>query len=550
LEESPSDGEGSYAGPLLEALEEGDGGLLFADGHVVFELTRQAWADSPQALLDEASHAGEDEDELLPLGCAWFPVQAPGRPDGHLHEELAARHEAAAGDLTHGWFASFDAAKASLEACLGRCWSWPDMDACHVLWPHGHQHTATLVYLHGFMCDGASYLRFPEFFYREVDSASARASHAGEEGQEEEEEEEEDNMDRPSYEPFPGLKVVLPTAPKRPITACQGDEHHSWYDYLTDREGEAEDDLDLPSLEEATQRIHALLDEEAAKVGPGRLFLGGTSQGCCVALHAAASYAGPPLGGVLATQGHLLSHSRLPADWKARGTPVRVFHGLADEMMPWESWVSATFEPLRGAGNVSFITEDGVEHNDEEAEGRWVRTFLAEFCGSVGEGSQDPAVEVAAWGGAASAQACSGAAEPQDVAAEGQWPSAGSHAGLAVGAAAAWPGSRTIRFEDGGPAGPAAEGEGEAAASAAAARSHRAAWMRMGSVSDWYNMPDEAQQEKRPPGIGRSLSEWYLDGQLTPSACTPDTAYFTMTQPEDEAGARARDSRPDSVAHR
>merc|ERR1712061_979440 len=101
-----------------------------------------------------------------------------------------------------------------------------------------------------------------------------------------------DEDEEQDYEPIPGLKVVLPSAPKRKITCQGGEEIHSWYDYLTDFEGEQEDELPEEDLEEVVRRIHQLLDAETALVGGKNVFIGGASQGCAVALHAALSYTG------------------------------------------------------------------------------------------------------------------------------------------------------------------------------------------------------------------------------------------------------------------
>merc|ERR1719458_951632 len=110
-------------------------------------------------------------------------------------------------------------------------------------------------------------------------------------------------------------------------------------------------------------------------------WLGGSSQAAAVALHAGLSYPGR-LGAILATQGHMLTSTPIPADLAERGTPIRVFNGLADETMPWDSWVSGTFERLQRSGaDVKIHTDVDVEHCDDEAEGRWCRTFLAEMWG-------------------------------------------------------------------------------------------------------------------------------------------------------------------------
>merc|ERR1719324_1551877 len=93
------------------------------------------------------------------------------------------------------------------------------------------------------------------YFYRhEPAKSEGKSKKKRADAQEEEEEAEE-----PEYTPYPGLKVVLPSAPSRPITAYDGEEYKSWYDYLTDHEGEKEDEFNAAHLAEVTKRVHALL---------------------------------------------------------------------------------------------------------------------------------------------------------------------------------------------------------------------------------------------------------------------------------------------------
>jgi len=248
--------------------------------------------------------------------------------------------------------------------------------ASRIIWPHGTEPIATFIYLHGFTCDGGSYLPCYDYFCQEI-KVSKDDNEVNEDEDEDEDEEEVD------YVHFPGLKVVLPSARKIPISCYSGEAFSAWYDYTSDYEGEHEDTLDLETLNDTIRRIHSIIDEEASLLGSTRhIFLGGASQGCAVALHAALTYPADRggLGGVIATQGHLLSLTTVPADWASRNTPVRVFCGLADTTMPWEKWVSATYESLReSGGNFQCTLDEDVDHGDEEAEGRWIRSFLLEM---------------------------------------------------------------------------------------------------------------------------------------------------------------------------
>ena len=62
-----------------------------------------------------------------------------------------------------------------------------------------------------------------------------------------------------------------------------------WFDYLTDKNGEAEDDIDEATLEHACVGLGKIIDREVELLGDRheRLILGGMEQGCSMALHVA-----------------------------------------------------------------------------------------------------------------------------------------------------------------------------------------------------------------------------------------------------------------------
>merc|ERR1719162_964508 len=154
-----------------------------------------------------------------------------------------------------------------------------------ILRPRAGNRQYTLVHLHQFNCDGFGYAYYrPHYFF--------------------------------SAKKFPctGLKVVLPTAEEMPITCHEGYPKHAWYDYFTDHEGRREDDSCMKTLSSTRDRIFRILDREIELLGgdASRVFLGGTSQGCCAALHCALQYP-RLLGGVVGIVGHLLSCTPVPA---------------------------------------------------------------------------------------------------------------------------------------------------------------------------------------------------------------------------------------------
>merc|ERR1739845_117574 len=99
-----------------------------------------------------------------------------------------------------------------------------------------------------------------------------------------------------------GLRIVMPVAPRLPISFLGAREVLSWYDYLTDHHGEKEDEL----CEKSLAHSRAILEPELTLVARAaksrgeaaapRLMLGGLSQGCGMTLDVALRWREPLLG--------------------------------------------------------------------------------------------------------------------------------------------------------------------------------------------------------------------------------------------------------------
>eukprot|EP00927_Polykrikos_kofoidii_P062629 TRINITY_DN57430_c0_g1_i1.p1 TRINITY_DN57430_c0_g1~~TRINITY_DN57430_c0_g1_i1.p1 ORF type:complete len:810 (-),score=149.69 TRINITY_DN57430_c0_g1_i1:178-2607(-) len=301
----------------------------------------------------------------------------PTGPTKTWYAEFSQRLLSAAAEASQGYFfdrwdttEEDDSDVISLEESLKK--GWVNLGAeVQIIQPTGGTHKATLVYLHGFMCDGNSYLLEPHHFYLPKSQKQAKCKKEGKSKKKVDAEEDDEDVE---YEPIPGLKVVLPTAPRRKISAHGGAEQFAWYDYLTDFEGEKEDEVSVETVEEQAARIHAILDAEVAAVGVQNVFLGGASQGSCMALHAALTYSGD-LGAIVSTMGHLMACTQVSPVWVARKIPIYNYIGDADSMMPWDKWVKTTWARLEAGGaKVHTHLEEGADHG--ECEDKWLQAFL------------------------------------------------------------------------------------------------------------------------------------------------------------------------------
>jgi predicted esterase len=177
---------------------------------------------------------------------------------------------------------------------------------------------------------------------------------------------------------FPGLRILCPDAPMRDITVYEGERLRSWYDYLTDHEGEAEDELRPETMEDAAKRIHALVARETKTLGDAsRVFVGGCSQGCITSLHAVATLpAKATIGAFVGCVGHVLKSTPV------ENLPSRVqgglyfFQGISDKVMQWQ-WVGPTFERLQALPMPIHIRRvPGIGHDIDDVEHEMLASFL------------------------------------------------------------------------------------------------------------------------------------------------------------------------------
>jgi predicted esterase len=152
------------------------------------------------------------------------------------------------------------------------------------------------------------------------------------------------------------------------VITASGAECRSWFDYLTDREGEAEDAVDVFSVRAQREALRRLLHAEVALLGGrcDRVFFGGLSQGGCMALDLACHM---PFGGVVTLVAPRLSTSLA----RPLLCPWHALMGSEDELFP-PSWTGPL---LAGATSVTVIEEN--HWLPREAELNFLRSSLEKF---------------------------------------------------------------------------------------------------------------------------------------------------------------------------
>ncbi|CAJ1452805.1 unnamed protein product, partial [Effrenium voratum] len=221
----------------------------------------------------------------------------------------------------------------------------------------GHKHEATLIYLHGCSCSASQYL--------------------------------EDGWELPwvGKDRCPNLRTVLPDA--KVTRQPWGEEEPSWHAYVKQSSNKVGD---YHTLRETRDRLAHIVYSEVDRLhGQGhRVFLGGASQGCTVALDTYLLQARKLLlGGFVGSVGFMPNDhqgfhgatralEKLIADPEQRQRPIWLQCATDDsEMVPWRSAVKPSL--LRAENRLPglYVKEvRGRGHILDEWEGEFVRDFL------------------------------------------------------------------------------------------------------------------------------------------------------------------------------
>lgn len=129
------------------------------------------------------------------------------------------------------------------------------------------------------------------------------------------------------------VRVVLPHAPRRPVTINGGMMMRAWYDIKTADFSRGED---RQGIRESEQQLRSLIQREVDAGTPAaRIVLAGFSQGGAIVLHTGLRYP-LPLAGILALSTYLPLAETLAAEAAGANSrvPVMMAHGMQDPVVP------------------------------------------------------------------------------------------------------------------------------------------------------------------------------------------------------------------------
>lgn len=224
----------------------------------------------------------------------------------------------------------------------------------------GHKHECTLIYLHGCSCRASQYL--------------------------------EDGWHLPwtGKDRWGGLRTVLPDA--KVTMEPWGESERAWHAYVkrsSNRVG------DYSTLQSTRERLAHIVYAEVERLGGrgDRVFLGGASQGCTVALDTYFLQARKLLlGGFVGSVGFIPNDhqgyhgatralEKLIVDKEQRHRPIWLQCATDDhELVPWRSTVKPSLCRVEGRLPGIHVKEvKGRGHILDEWEGDFVRDFLEKF---------------------------------------------------------------------------------------------------------------------------------------------------------------------------
>ena len=176
-----------------------------------------------------------------------------------------------------------------------------------------------------------------------------------------------------------GVRVVLPHAPRRPVTINNGRVMRAWYDIAAADFRASEDEA---GIRESASLVDALIDREVERgVQPGRILLAGFSQGGAMVLHTGLRYH-LRLAGILVLSAYLPLAQTLAGECSpaSRDVPLLLAHGQQDPVVPI-AWAERSRERLRELGYAVAWRDYAMPHAVCPEEITDIRQWIVEILG-------------------------------------------------------------------------------------------------------------------------------------------------------------------------
>lgn len=125
------------------------------------------------------------------------------------------------------------------------------------------------------------------------------------------------------------FKIRLLTAPEAAVTINMGMVCNSWFDIMSLERTDTS--YNFEDIQNNSKKVQQVIKEEVQALGgdPSKVFIGGFSQGCAMALHNGLIFDGGVLGGIIGLSGYLFHQTTIPTILP----PVLLSHGEYDRVI-------------------------------------------------------------------------------------------------------------------------------------------------------------------------------------------------------------------------
>lgn len=176
---------------------------------------------------------------------------------------------------------------------------------------------------------------------------------------------------------LPGnFRVRLLTAPESAVTLNHGFRCNSWYDIISlDR---TENSFSFKDVERNSVEIQKIIQDEIDlfQGDSTKVFIGGFSQGCAMALHNGLIFEKGLLGGIVGLSGYLFPQTKIPESLP----PVFLSHGEDDSVVKFEFALgSYQRQNLLNRPSVSFHSQPNLDHSLDQQTLSAARRFVSKL---------------------------------------------------------------------------------------------------------------------------------------------------------------------------
>lgn len=178
----------------------------------------------------------------------------------------------------------------------------------------------------------------------------------------------------------PTTKIVLLTAPIRPVTINMGMKFHSWYDIRDLRfdPSNFEKNINQAEVQESIDRVKKVIDKEAELLAGNykRIVIGGFSQGCSISLSCGLQFT-QTLGGIIGFSGLLFPNVIINKENEK--TPILLSHGRLDPLIPCVI-AEKSYEKLdKTKNNFKIMIDEALDHGIGSYSLVWFKNFWSDI---------------------------------------------------------------------------------------------------------------------------------------------------------------------------